>query len=283
MLRSAAHAGRFYPTGAECRTMASDLLARAGDPPAGQAVIVPHAGWIYSGETAALGIKALASWGPETVIIFGAVHGPDPHTASVFPEGAWETPIGPVEVDADLASRLCQSDLLRPAPEQHHREHAIEVQLPLLKLALPEARVVPVSVRPGSSAPDIGRICATVAVASGRRIGFMASTDLTHYGPAFGFEPAGSGEKGVRWAKEVNDRRIIGLIEQMAADDVVREAAEHRNACGAGALASVIRAAVECGAVRYQELGHTTSAEVAAEWDRDVENSVGYTAGVFLT
>jgi AmmeMemoRadiSam system protein B len=261
--------------------MAEALLEQAGVPPAGPAVLVPHAGWVFSGATAAMGIRALSEWGPETVIAFGAVHGPDPNAGSVYSSGEWETPVGVVPIDAELAVQLCRHEPLRSAPEHHRREHSIEVNLPLLRIALPEVRIVPIGVRPGLDALVIGQLCASTVKSMGRRVGFLASSDLTHYGPAFGFEPHGSGPAGVRWAKDCNDRRMIEAVRQMRAEDVLTEATLNRNACGAGAIAALLTAARELGATRYVELGHTTSAEVAAAWDRDASNSVGYEAGVF--
>ena len=80
----------------------------------------------------------------------------------------------------------------------------------------------------------------------------------------------------------MNDRRFIDLVGQLDADAVVPEASEHRNACGSGAVAATIAAAVEVGTVEYCELIHTSSAEVEAACDRRAgENSVGYHAGIF--
>jgi AmmeMemoRadiSam system protein B len=281
-LRPAAVAGRFYPRDeGECRGIL-EAFFQAVSAPAALGGIVPHAGWIFSGSTAALTIAGLAAARPETVIIFGAVHGPDRNVASVFARGGWQTPVGVLQVDEGLASRLIRSGAAVDDASPHKYEHSIEVQLPLLKHVLPDVRIVPVGVRPGSEAAEVGRRCAREAVASGRRVAFLGSTDLTHYGPAFGFEPHGRGRAGIRWAKEVNDRRFIALIQAMDADAVVPEAEVNRNACGAGAVAATIAAMAELGAVRYEELRHTCSAESGAVEDEDLLNSVGYEAGVFI-
>jgi hypothetical protein len=282
LCRTPAVSGRFYPASATaCEKMADDLLQNALAPSSIGAV-VPHAGWVYSGATAALGISGLSAGQPETVVIFGAVHGPDPNRASVYGHGSWETPLGEVRVDEELARTFLDSPFLADAPAAHRYEHSIEVQVPLLQRALPNARIVPVSVRPGPEAAEIGRFCAEQVKSSGKRVGFLASTDLTHYGPAFSFEPHGRGERGIRWAKEVNDRRFIVLLGQMDADGLVTESARHRNACGPGAVASLVAAMRALGMTRYVELLHTCSAECAAVEDRDPYNSVGYETGVFL-
>ena len=245
--------------------------------------VVPHAGWIYSGPTAALAIAALAQARPQTVLIFGAVHVLDANHASLYAAGHWETPLGRIPVDEDLAGRLARCAHIATDPRVHENEHSIEVQLPLIQRYIGNVNIVPIMVRPGHLAAQIGRDCAAAVAETGRAVVFLASTDLTHYGPTFGFEPHGRGEDGIHWAKEVNDRRFIDMISAFDADGVVTAAAANRNACGAGAVAAGIAAAGEFGAQRYVELEHTTSADrELSEGGRPV-TSVGYEAGVFTS
>jgi AmmeMemoRadiSam system protein B len=261
--------------------MAEELL-RSASSPATIGAVVPHAGWVFSGSTAALGISAIAAAQPETVVIFGAVHGPDRNAASVYARGSWDTPLGGLLIDAELAHSFTGLPWIVDAPAAHRHEHSIEVQLALLKCALPDVRIVPVNVRPGPDAAEVGRFCAERVRSSGKRVGFLGSTDLTHYGPAFAFEPHGRGNPGIRWAKEVNDRRFIALLERLDAEELVHESAIHRNACGPGAVAALVAAMRELGMTRYQELRHTSSAECEVTEGHDPYNSVGYEAGVFL-
>ncbi|HUU97753.1 MAG TPA: AmmeMemoRadiSam system protein B [Phycisphaerae bacterium] len=279
--RQPAVAGRFYPgTSAACEH-ALDELVQGLESRAAIGAIVPHAGWVYSGRTAARGIAGVTDAGPETVVIFGAVHVLDMNDASVFSEGSWATPVGSVAIDEELGRRVAQSDLVIDDPAAHRSEHSIEVEVPIIQRLMGDVAILPVMVRPGPRAAEVGVACAEAARALGRRVVFVGSTDLTHYGPAFGFEPHGQGEEGIRWAKEVNDRRFITLIEALDADGVVPEAAANYNACGAGAVAATIAAARAAGAQVYTELEHITSA------DRDLAegipplNSVGYEAGIF--
>lgn len=245
-------------------------------------VIVPHAGWKYSGSTAAIGLAEIAAFRPETVVIFGAIHVRDLNSASLWPQGRWETPFGFLSVDEEFGKQAaagCRH--LMVDPEIHANEHSIEVELPFLHHWLNSVRILPVMVRPGPWAEEVGRACAAAAEKLNRRTAFVASTDLTHYGPSFGFEPQGRGEEGFRWAKEVNDRRFIQLLKEMNAAAVVPEVAVHQNACGAGAVAATIAAARAMGASHYQELRHTTSAEQAIEFEPNPVDSVGYEAGIF--
>jgi len=243
---------------------------------------MPHAGWIYSGRPAGLALAALVADRPETVVVFGATHVLDNNEASVFPSGEWETPIGRIAVDHELAERVTISRWIQADPNVHAYEHSIEVGVPFIQTLMPQAKLLPIMVRPGPRAAEVGGTVAVAARDLGRRVAFIGSTDLTHYGPAFGFEPHGRGEQGVRWAKEVNDRRMVDLIAAFRADEIVPEAALSRNACGAGAVAATIAAAQVLGATRYVELLHTTSAEVEGRSGGRPVNSVGYEAGVFV-
>lgn len=277
--RKTVFADRFYPAKAnQCVAAADQLLSR--QPAAtGFGAVVPHAGWVYSGPTAGLGIRAIAATSPEVVVIFGAMHTLDRNPASLYATGYWETPLGALRVDKDLAAAFLRCPHIVDNPAGHAEEHSIEVQLPLLRRVLPQVRIVPMTVRPGPEALAIGKHCAMHVALSGRRIAFLASTDLTHYGPAFRFEPHGQGTEGTDWALQENDRRFIALIRQLAAEQVVAEAAHHRNACGAGAVAALITAMRELGGAEYVELEHTSSARVRG--DPDAANAVGYHAGVF--
>ncbi len=281
VVRRPVAAGRFYPADqGECDRMLDDMLRGALADPVGIGAIVPHAGWIYSGPAAAQAWSAVAQSNPQTVIIFGAVHQPDRNIASIYPGEAWETPLGHVETDVELLQALSADPLIATSADAHRYEHSIEVQLPIMQRLLPTARLCAISVRPSHQAAEVGRHCAQIVSQLGRSAVFVGSTDLTHYGPAFGYMPEGVDERGLRWAKDVNDRRLIKLIEKLDADAVVGEATLSRNACGPGAVAATIAASVAAGASRYVELIHVTSAEVAGSVADGT--SVGYEAGVFV-
>jgi len=224
--------------------------------------IVPHAGWAYSAETAAHVMAALFDGEPETVVLFGAVHMWGIPGAAMYASGAWRTPLGDLEVDAELADAvLAETRFVRDAPAAHAQEHAIEVQLPFVKHLLPAARIVPIAVPPIAEAPDVGRAVARAVQQLGRRAVALGSTDLTHYGPRYGLAPAGVGQSALDWTHE-NDRRVLTLIESLDAEGVLREVREHHNACGAGAVAATITYAQEAGATRGLLLHYATSHEV---------------------
>jgi hypothetical protein len=226
--------------------------------------MVPHAGWTFSGPTAAHLYKALhAQREPATIILFGAVHRWGVSRAGVYASGRWRTPLGDVEVDEDLAQRIVSrsnGDLVNN-PGAHEGEHSIEVQLPFIKYLFDETRIVPIAMPPESDAPRIGHHVAQVAAESDADIVAISSSDLTHYGPRYGLNPAGSGQAALDWAHE-NDQRFLNLVIEMREQELVAEAQEHRNACGAGAVAAAVGYARELGATDATLLDYTTSFEV---------------------
>ena len=287
--RRPAVAGLFYPADpAECARDLDRCCSAAGSPPiSGRravASVAPHAGWSFSGPTMAAALLPLLAARPETVILFGADHhGINPGRASLFPAGRWETPLGAVEVDGELAGALA-ADGTAPVDaleEAHGPEHSLEVLVPLLRARLPSARILPVITPPGAGAAAVGTAAVRAARRLGRSVVAVGSSDLTHYGGRYGFTPLGSGAEALRWSREENDREI--LDRALAFDPAGIESSFRRrhNACGPGAMAAVTAAARELGSDRASLLQHTTSAEVMGEGEP--EAWVGYAAVAFLS
>jgi AmmeMemoRadiSam system protein B len=110
----------------------------------------------------------------------------------------------------------------------------------------------------------------------------IGTTDLTHYGPNYGFTPHGVGAAGNTWAKEENDRRFIDLLLALRGEELVAEAARHRSACSSGAAAATVGAVVALGASKATLLEHTSSAEVlGSKTPGEMTDSVGYAGVVF--
>jgi hypothetical protein len=294
MIREPAVAGMFYADQpqqclAEVRACIDQAAHAAGlsgtAAPVGRIIggIVPHAGWVCSGAVAARLFDLIAKGPPPaTAILFGAVHVMHGPRASLFPSGAWETPLGLAEVDDRLAERLCgQTALLEVAPHAHEREHSIEVQVPFLQHLLPQTRILPIMVPPTDKAAALGRTVGRACKDFQTHVVFIGSTDLTHYGPGYAFTPHGTGPAGLDWAKTVNDRRMIDLILAMSEDQAVAEAEAHQNACGAGAIAAAIAACRSYGATQAALLEHTTSFEVLRAMREPARDAVGYAAIAF--
>jgi AmmeMemoRadiSam system protein B len=162
----------------------------------------------------------------------------------------------------------------------HAREHAIEVELPLIQQAYPGTPILPIEVPAIESAVEIGRAVARQVANTRLSAVFLASSDLTHYGPAYRFAPAGVGLAALEWARS-NDHLLLELVERFQPEEIVAETTEHLNACGGGAIAAMMAACRDFGASSARLLRHTTSYETLAEVaPQQPDNSVGYASVV---
>lgn len=246
--------------------------------------VVPHAGWVCSGAIAGEVIGTIAARStPDVVVIFGAVHTPielDRAVLSSF--GQWHVPGGVSDVPADLAIEVRSSSPLFVVDDRFHlREHAVEVELPLIQRAWPRAKLLPIEVPLWQDAQQIGERTAKAVMARGQKAVYLASSDLTHYGPAYHFTPMGVGMDALKWAKE-NDRRLLTAIEQLKTEQIVPEVRERMNACGGGAIAAMLAACQLSGATQAKVLRHANSYEtLQAVHPQRPDNAVGY-AGVVV-
>jgi AmmeMemoRadiSam system protein B len=288
-IRKPAVAGQFYGgTPAECMAEIGecmpvhDLKVELPDPIA--AAIVPHAGWVFSGELAAMAFKAIQQVNQEvdTFVIFGAAHRYFGGGAVVDDSDAWQTPLGEIEIDTELARQIVSEGAIADA-DAHHAEHSIEVQVPFIQHLFPNAKIVPILVPVADFDPAFGsRVGQLIHEQTNKKIVCIASTDLTHYGPRYGFCPEGTGPAALKWACEVNDMEFIDLALKMETDRLLQSAMDKGNACGPAAVASVVAAAKAMGRIRGVLLGHTSSNNVLkAKFNETSEESVGYAAIVF--
>ncbi len=271
----------FYP--GDCRKQVDEFLdgfAPPEEPAEMVAGIVPHAGWKYSGKIAARVWRTIAERShPETIILLGAVHHAGVRGNSLYPEGAWETPLGPVEVDSQLASKISSSieHLVAQDAAAHDGEHSLEVQMPFIKAILPDAKVVPIAVPSSSNAVQLGDLLGHLV--QGLPVVAVGSSDLTHYGERqYGFAPRGTGPAAHEWLKS-NDERLIKLLEELLAEEIAPEVATHHNACGPGALAATTAFARARRAEKGLVLEHATSEEVRPSGNFTA--GVGYTGIVY--
>ncbi len=281
-------AGMFYPRSAlECRQAVEDMFRHALPPVAGSWIgaLVPHAGWICSGQVAADAVASMkaANPAPDLILIFGAVHTVGGVSYGALDDHAsWETPLGEVPLAQEISNELARRVLLlRYDQRVHRRDHAIEVQLPLIRYAWEQTPILPIAVPPIQQAAEIGRQTAAALKAMDVHAIYFASSDLTHYGPDYGIDIAGEGESALQWARQ-NDRRLLEKIGQLQADDVVPETQENYNACGGGAIAALLGACLELGAKTAHLLRHTNSYEVLSRTlgRQRADNFVGYAAAL---
>ena len=271
-IRKAAWANRFYPGQPDVlREMVEAMLAAApleqtGRPLLG--LVVPHAGYPYSGPTAAAGYRLAAASAIDTVIVLAPSHGSYIHGVSIFDGDAYETPLGEVPVDTGLARQLAgHSPFLHLSAEGHtttsvRPEHSLEVQLPFLQCALRgEFRLV------AAVFHDYDwQICAALgsAVAAVWRQGILivASSDLYH----------GESLAECSRADDETLRCLLAGDARAFCDGDVHGTVQ---ACGAGPAAALMHAGEILGASSARLLARTNSAEVTGERDGYV---VGYAA-----
>jgi AmmeMemoRadiSam system protein B len=240
--------------------------------------IVPHAGWVCSGRVAGLTYAALKPRTPATTfIITGSVHTVNMNRPTLDPHDAWQTPLGDVSIDTALRDALAELPDFTTDAAAHTNEHSLEVQLPLMQHMFGDAlRFVPLLIPPHPNAPRWGAAIGELLKNWAEPVAVIASTDFTHYGPNYSFNPGGYGETGYRWAHE-NDRRLLDIIERLDIDAVVPEANQRHNACGSGAIAATLAACQQLGATTGHTIEHTDSTrELSPLGYGDANNSVGY-------
>jgi MEMO1 family protein len=184
--RPPAVAGSFYPGDPkDLRAMIMDLLAEAPAvtvPGRPLAVIAPHAGYIYSGPTAAAGFKALAGTSYDTVIIIGPSHHYSFDGSAIYAEGPYRTPLGNVLPDTELIDSIVKNgERITKNGLPHLPEHSVEVEVPFLQVVLGDFRIVPI-VMGSSSLASCEELARAIAASVGdKRVLIVASSDLSHY------------------------------------------------------------------------------------------------------
>jgi AmmeMemoRadiSam system protein B len=265
-------AGTFYPFGSARLTGAIEDCFRnrlgPGKLPKGRSeernivsAICPHAGYDYSGPAAAHAYYHLASEvQPDTVVILGPNHTGLGGPVSIGGHDEWETPLGRVRVDKELArSIFISSDAIDIDDDAHLREHSIEVQLPFLQYIYEDFSFVPICM--GFQGLETSREVG-MAVAEGlkdRNGLIIASTDMSHY------EPQDSASE--------KDRRVINHILEL--DEVAlqqRVCMERISMCGYGPVSAAIVASKILGAEEAELLAYSTSGDVSG----DYSGVVGY-------
>jgi len=246
--------------------------------------IVPHAGWTFSGQVAALVFAAIrqAHEKVNTFVIFGAAHGYFGQQPALYEAGRWITPLGEVTIDEELAEQVLAEQAAVSDTQAHGSEHSIEVQVPFIQYLFAGAKILPIVVPPAEQAIALGEAVGDIINKAEKKIICIGSTDLTHYGPRYGFTPMGTEQNALQWASKVNDKKFIDLALKLEAESLLTSAAENSNACGPGAAAAAVAAAKKLGKTKGLLLAHTNSNEVMLRnMGTSSADSVGYAAIVF--
>ncbi len=282
-IRNPDFAGAWYPSdNRECLLAIEAFLSGPPSPPhAGAGLhggIVPHAGWVFSGRAAARTLHRLASAvpAPDVAILFGGHLGPrHPHT--LMAEGAWRTPLGDLPVASWLADALADEFAFDiETPSRHRPDNTLELQMPFIRHFWPDVEVLGIQAAPRPEALAIASRAMAVATSRGKKPVVIGSTDLTHYGPNYGFMPQGTGPGAVDWVRNDNDRRLVDCILRLDPEALIREALRSHNACCPGAAASALAAGRALGATEGTVVDYYTSHDI-----RPDDSFVGYVGAVF--
>lgn len=229
------------------------------------ALVAPHAGHRYSGETAGHAFAAVRGQSRDLVAVISPMHAAYPGTLLTSAHRAYGTPLGPVWIDTETLAQLDEllaQDNLGLTPVANDKEHSLEIELPFLQRALRGPfQLLPIMVR--SLSPVVARQLgqALAQVMAGRNGLLVASTDLSHFCP----------EEVARRL----DQEMLRRIGSFAPDELFKaEQTGQGFACGVAAVAAVLWAARELGASQVEILHYSTSGDQTG----DLSSVVGYGA-----
>lgn len=235
--------------------------------------IIPHAGWYFSGKLAARVFHALKLKSQvEVVVLYGGHLSTEDFPRAVMEE-ACETPFGDIEIHTDFMKSLVKRiDVKKESPTSG--DNTIEIQLAMVKYFFPKAKLIAIRSPLSLKADALGKEVAEVAKEIGLSILAIGSTDLTHYGPNYGFLTKGIGPASVEWVKNENDKGFIDRALKMDAAGLLKHALENDSACSAGAALSAMATSKALGAEKGILLDYYTSYDIMPD-----DSFVGY-AGI---
>jgi len=278
-------AGSWYPgPRAELETLLDELFAasleRTGANllPRPLAFVVPHAGLIYSGTVAASAYRHIQAAQPKRVFILGFSHRGGSPGVAIPDVGAIVTPLGEVRIDRKVALELAASSEVSIVDESRVCDHSVEIQLPLLQKAVPEAAIVPLYVGDltASRRAAVARVLAA-HIEPGDIL--LASSDLTHYGPDFGYEPfpADAYVKERLSQLDASAMEAAGSLDPALFLDTMREL--DATVCGQAPIALLLETLGLLGGedVFQQTLDYQTSGEITSDFKHSVSyGALGY-------
>ena len=266
MIRKPVVAGQFYPqTEASLSKMLSGLINPEAEKENIKGVILPHAGYIYSGHVAGATISKVDI--KKTAIILGTNHTGSGKPFGIMTSGSWLTPLGEAKIDVEIAKTILkESSLLKEDAASHAHEHSIEVEIPFLQYLKKDIKIVPITVSTGDIKQYqlLGKEIAQAFEKVGRSAIFIASTDFTHY------ESKERAEEKDRLAINA----ILGMDEERLFN-VVNEL--NISMCGVAPTCVLISICKNLGAKKAGLVKYQTSGDISG----DYTSVVGY-AGMVI-
>jgi AmmeMemoRadiSam system protein B/AmmeMemoRadiSam system protein A len=269
-IRKAVWAGKFYEKKAEILSQQIDQFlenAKKISSPGEQilALIAPHAGYVYSGQTAAHAYRLIQGKDYKSVIIIAPSHRYGFKGCSIYSEGGYETPLGTAEIDEPLAAEISKASGFKYIPQAHQMEHSVEVQIPFIQKTLPQAKIVPI-VMGYPTRKTITRLAdALIEVLPGKNAVIIISTDMSHFFPK-------------KKANEA-DSKTISLIQSLETNSLIKKLEGRENImCGGGPVVSSLLYAQKRGEAKVEILHYADSSQLAGE-----SQVVGYLAAAIYS
>ena len=266
MFRKAAVAGTFYPGSAKSLSaMLSGFVDKEKKREKAIGVVSPHAGYMYSGAVAGAVFSEVEI--PATAIILAPDHRGAGNAFALFPEGAWETPLGEVEIDREIAKKIDkQSSVAIIDGDAHKYEHSAEVQVPFLQHIRSDIKIVAIVISTLSiqQLRLLGEELAEIVTQTGREVLCIASSDMTHYE-----SHESAGKKDRLAIDEILKLDEFALLETVRKNDI--------SMCGVGPTIAMLAYAKKMGAKEARLVKYMTSGETTG----DMNEVVGY-AGIVV-
>jgi len=265
-IRKPAVAGQFYPSSAQkLRDQIEALIDRKANKTDVIACMLPHAGYIYSGSVAAQTLSRINI--KDKIILLGPNHTGFGAPFSIMTEGIWQTPLGEIEIDSDLARRILRSSkYLQDDNTAHLYEHSLEVELPFLQYFKTNFKIVPITFLSNDSKAlkEIGKGLAGVLKDSKDSAMILASSDMTHYEPQD--QAVKKDKDAIQAILELNEDELMQRIQRL-----------NISMCGYAPVIAMLSAAKLLGATKATLIKYQTSGDVTG----DKSSVVGY-AGIIV-
>ncbi len=276
-VRKAAVAGGFYPGNKTSLEKYVDALLRQATPPVikepVRAIMVPHAGYVYSGSVAAFAYKELEGRDIRTVVILCNSHRNSLDGIAVYAEGSFETPLGRVPIDQEKTKKLLAfSPKILARPEIHEGDHVLEVQLPFLQRVLKNFKIVPLLF--GSDDPSLSKVLADALknIMDDKTL-IIASTDMSHYPP---YENATTADRATLQAIQTGQADALDAVLKQHDSEGVPNAETFL--CGVSGVRTVLLLTQALGPTTPVYLKYANSGDTSGDKSR----VVGYGAIAFV-